>query len=292
MHRIDRSVPLFFTRVRGTRIPITLQLIADVLRVLRIEFLDYPSCKRLRIMSRDELMSAFCERPSVWGDRLFTPCRPFAKGPRFMNIVMTFDLHPLSHYNSITEPHAPFLLSLLKHLTIDFPSHFILSIIDVHLDLASHDKLIFPSATTKILRNFSVPFPSSNHFTVMCVIDYATVKCSKAQFHSRQSDSAAPPSHSAPSTSAPSSSSGDVTVGDIMVQLQHNDACLDTLSTELYQVNVRVGRIAWRQVSMGGFALVSLVASNSDSEDDDDSDDDDASDDADGDASSTDEMST
>ena len=39
MHGIDRSVPLFFTRVRGTRIPITPQLVADVLWVPRIEFL-------------------------------------------------------------------------------------------------------------------------------------------------------------------------------------------------------------------------------------------------------------
>ena len=151
------------------------------------------------------------------------------------------------------------MLSLLEHLTIDFPSHFILSIIDVHLDSASRDKLIFPSAITRILRPFSVPFPSSDHFTVMCAIDYATVKRSEAQFQSRQSDLAAPPSHlapsrSAPSTSAPSSSLGDVTLGDIMAQLQHMDARLDTLSIELYQVNVRVGRITRRQATMGDFA--------------------------------------
>ena len=110
-----------------------------------------------------------------------------------MNMVMTFVLHPLSHYNSITELHARFLLSLLEHLTIDFPSHFIISIIDVHLDSASRDKLIFASAITRILRHFSIPFPSSDHFTVMCAIDYATIKCSEAQFRVRQSDSAASP---------------------------------------------------------------------------------------------------
>ena len=166
-----------------------------------------------------------------------------------MNMVMTFVLHPLSHYNSITEPCARFLLSLLEHLTIDFPYHFILSIIDVHLDLASRDKLIFPSAITRILRHFSVPFPSSDHFTVMCAIDYTTVKRSEAQLRLRQLDSAASssrsaPSRSAPSTSAPPSSSGDVSLGDVMAQLQCMDACLDTLSTEMYQVNVRVGHIA------------------------------------------------
>ena len=79
-----------------------------------------------------------------------------------------------------------------------------------------------------------------------------------------------------------------------MAQLQRMDACLDTLSTKLYQVNVCVGRIARRQVSMGGFAPgatpspPSSMASDSEDEDDDDGDDDDA----DGDASSTDEMST
>ena len=62
-------------------IPITSQLVADVIRIPRIEFLDYPSCERLRTVSRDELMSAFYERPFVWGERLFTLCRPFAKGP-------------------------------------------------------------------------------------------------------------------------------------------------------------------------------------------------------------------
>ena len=97
-----------------------------------------------------------------------------------MNMVMTFVLHPLSHYNSITEPCAQFLLSLLKHLTIDFPFHFILSIIDIHLDLASRDKLIFPFVITRILRHFFVPFPSFDHFTVMCAIDYDTVKRSEA----------------------------------------------------------------------------------------------------------------
>ena len=104
MHEIDRSVPLFFTRVRGTCTPIIPQLVVNVLRVPRIEFPDYLSCEHLRIMSRDELMSAFCEHPSAWGERLFTSCRPFAKGPRFMNMVMTFVLHPLFLYNSITEP--------------------------------------------------------------------------------------------------------------------------------------------------------------------------------------------
>ena len=163
MHGIDHLVPLFFTHVWATRILVTSQLVVDVLRVPRIEFPDYPGCKRLRTVSRDELMYAFFEHPTAWGECLFTLCRPFAKGPRFMNMVMTFVLHQLSHYNSITEPHAQFLLSPLEHITIYFPSHFILSIIDVHLDSASCDKLIFPSAITRILHHFSLFRPFYHH---------------------------------------------------------------------------------------------------------------------------------
>ena len=83
-----------------------------------------------------------------------------------------------------------------------------------------------------------------------------------------------------------------------MTQLQRMDTCLDTLSTELYQVNVRVGRIARQQATMGGFAPEATpsppppVTSDFEDEDDDDGDDDDVSDDDDGNASSTDEMST
>ena len=126
MHRIHRSVPLFFIHVQRTRIPVTLQLVANVLRVPRVEFLDYLSCERLWTVSKDELKSTFCERPSEWGECQFTYCLAFAKCPRFSNMVMTFVLHPFSHYNSITETRARFLLSLLEHLTIDFPSLFIL----------------------------------------------------------------------------------------------------------------------------------------------------------------------
>ena len=82
-----------------------------------------------------------------------------------------------------------------------------------------------------------------------------------------------------------------------MGQLQRMDARLDTLSKELYQVNVCVDRIARRQATMSGFApKVSpppppSVASESEDDDDDDGDDDDASDDDDGDGSSTYKMS-
>ena len=101
-----------------------------------------------------------------------------------------------------------------EHLTVDFPSHFILSLIDVFQDSASCDKLIFPFAIIRILRYFSVSSPASDPFTFMCAIDATTVKRSEVQFRSRQQDSTRPsrptPSRFTWPTSALSFSSSDV----------------------------------------------------------------------------------
>ena len=86
-----------------------------------------------------------------------------------------------------------------------------------------------------------------------------------------------------------------------MVELQHMDAHLDTLSDELCQVNTRVSRNAQHQAKMGSYTMPSTPVVSADESDDsngaDDADDDDATaseDDADGNASfsGTDEMST
>ena len=106
IHGFDYSIPHFITRVRGTCIVVTPDLISEVLYIPRVEFVDYPDYDRLRTMSKDELLSHFCETHSSWGDRQNTPYSGLAKGPRFLNMVMTFIFHPLSHYNSIIEPCA------------------------------------------------------------------------------------------------------------------------------------------------------------------------------------------
>ena len=246
MHGFDTSIPQFVICVQGMHIVVTPNLIPKVLHVPRVAHPDYPGYNHLRTLSKDELMSLFCETPSSWGDRQNTRCSTFAKGPRFFNMVMTFVYHLLSHYNSIIEPHARFLLSLIKDLSIDFPSHFILALIDVYKDTMTHDKHIFPSIITRILHHFSISFPAPDHFFVMGAIEAATIRRSDAQLRpmQTQTETAAPLTSSTPSTSAPSSFVGGVTLEAIKAQLVHMDARLDILSDKLCQANTRVGRIA------------------------------------------------
>ena len=129
-------------------------------------------------------------------------------------MVMTFVLHPLSHYNSITEPFAYFLLSLLEGLTINFPSHFIISFIDVYKDTTTHDKLIFPSAITRIIHHAFVSYLEFAHFTIMGAISGMSVRWSEAQLRSKlpRNEMVTPLASSAPSPFAPFSFTGGVTL--------------------------------------------------------------------------------
>ena len=90
-------------------------------------------------------------------------------------MVMTFFLQPLSQYNSITKPCARVLLSLIKDLTIDFPSHFILSFINVYKDMVTRDKLIFPYTITRIICHSSVSYLEFVHFSFMGALSTASV---------------------------------------------------------------------------------------------------------------------
>ena len=95
-------------------------------------------------------------------------------------MVMTFVLTPRSHYNTITKPRAYFLLSLLEDFSIDFPSHMIVSMIDIFRDTATRDKLIFPSAITRILSHVHITIPLSSPFYVMGAISKESIRRSDA----------------------------------------------------------------------------------------------------------------
>ena len=173
---IDTFVPCFAITFQDTHIAVTPNLISEVLHVPRVSHPDYPGYECLQTISTDELLSHFYETPSIWGGKQNTPCSSCAKGLRFLNMVMTFTLTPLSHYNSIIKPRARFLLSLLEDLSINIPFHFITSILDVYHDTTTHDKLIFPSAITRILCHFFILIPDSPYYATIGAIDVDSVR--------------------------------------------------------------------------------------------------------------------
>ena len=69
MHRFDYYIPQFVTHVQGIRMIVTPGIIFEVLHISKVAHPDYLGYERLRIVSKDELSSLFCETPSSWGDR-------------------------------------------------------------------------------------------------------------------------------------------------------------------------------------------------------------------------------
>ena len=175
MHAIVTSIPWFTTIFRGTRIIVIPELIFELLHVPRVDRPDYPSHRHLSSISSKELASLFCEKAMLWGGTLNFSIIEFSKGPWFLNMVMTFVLTLRSHYNTITEPGAHFVLSLMEGLFIDFPSHMIESIIDCYHDTTTHDKLIFPLAITRILIHMHITILPSPHFHVMVAISKESI---------------------------------------------------------------------------------------------------------------------
>ena len=57
MHGFDYSVSFFVTRFRGTCIVVTSDIVFDMLHVPRVAHPNYPSCKRLKTVSKDELIT-------------------------------------------------------------------------------------------------------------------------------------------------------------------------------------------------------------------------------------------
>ena len=64
MHKIDTSVPHFFSRVRGTHIVVTPEIVSEVLHVPRVAHPDYLAFKHLRTVSKDERSSRFFKTSS------------------------------------------------------------------------------------------------------------------------------------------------------------------------------------------------------------------------------------
>ena len=58
---------------------VTLDIVFEVLHIPKVALLDYHGCDRLKIMSKDEHASLFCETPSSWDECQNTLTRPLLK---------------------------------------------------------------------------------------------------------------------------------------------------------------------------------------------------------------------
>ena len=117
----------------------------------------------------------------VWGNLLNFTTLDFAKGPRILNMMMSFVLTPWSHYNTITEPCTHFsFLSLERSLYRLSFTHDSIYDIYIYQDSATRDKLIFPSAITHILTHMHVLILSTPLFSIKGAISQGSMQRSAA----------------------------------------------------------------------------------------------------------------
>ena len=69
----------------------------------------------------------------------------------------------------------------MEDISIDFPSHMIVSMIDCYQDIAMRNKLIFPSTITRILTHMHVTIPPSPLFYVLGAISKESMQRSVAK---------------------------------------------------------------------------------------------------------------
>ena len=79
IHSIDTYVPRFAITFRSTHIVVTPDHISEVLHILRVAHPNYPSYEYLQTVSKDELLSHFCETSSTCGGKLNTLCSSFCQ---------------------------------------------------------------------------------------------------------------------------------------------------------------------------------------------------------------------
>ena len=74
----------------------------------------------------------------------------------------------------------------MENLFIDFPSHMIVSTIDIYQDTTTRDKRIFLSAITHILTHLHVTIPLSPLFYSMGAINKESIRKNDAQLAAKR----------------------------------------------------------------------------------------------------------
>ena len=84
MHGFDYSIPLFVTRIRGTRIVVTLDIVSDVFHIPKVAYLDYLVVSALGLCPKMSLYLLFVSVPLIGVIISSLLVRPFLKGLSFL----------------------------------------------------------------------------------------------------------------------------------------------------------------------------------------------------------------
>jgi hypothetical protein len=109
----------------------------------------------------DAMISHFCGKTMAWDSSNKAGTHYYTCETRAYNLIMCFNLLPLSHRNTISKVRVKFLYAFMTGVSIDLPSVICNSLIEMHQcqDKTSH--LIHPSPITRLHTYLKITIPST-----------------------------------------------------------------------------------------------------------------------------------
>jgi hypothetical protein len=157
---INTTTLEFDVFIRKKKYHISPDVVAAALNIPRVDKPGYPFIDQL-VPLRDNMMALFCGKPTAWGTKKSNPTTQFTCEARIFNLVMSHNLLPVSHRNTLGIPRAQFLYALMTGVTIDLPSVICNSFIKMHYSKDASLSLIHPCAITRILTHLNMKFTAA-----------------------------------------------------------------------------------------------------------------------------------
>ena len=157
---INTTTLEFDVFLRKKKYHISPDVVAIALNIPRVDQPGYPFIDQL-VPLRDNMMELFCGKPIAWGTKKSNPTTEFTCEAHIFNLVMSHNLLPVSHRNTLGLRRAQFLYALMTGVTIDLPSVICNSFITMHHSKDASLSLIHPCAITRILTHLNMNFPAA-----------------------------------------------------------------------------------------------------------------------------------
>uniref|UniRef100_A0A2N9ERH9 Putative plant transposon protein domain-containing protein n=1 Tax=Fagus sylvatica TaxID=28930 RepID=A0A2N9ERH9_FAGSY len=182
----------------------------------------------------DTIMSYFSEETIAWGSSSKCGSQSFTAKTRVFNLIMSFNILPLSHWNTLSKSRARFLYAFMKGVSIDLPSVICREMIEMHHCKDTASLLNYPCLITRLFTYLEITLPSGT----LCYPRVA-LPTDKSSFTRRVSHVKL----DEPTPSTPM-------LTDVMASLQAITSSQECILKELKEQGVALGKFAKRLQSM------------------------------------------
>ena len=145
---------------RKKKYHICLDVIAIAFELPRVSNPTYPFSPK-STPTDDKMISYFCGKPMEWGSNKTITTKCFTNESCLYNLIMCFNLLPLSYRNTVIKERAKFLYAFMKKVSIDLLSVLRKSLIELHEYEDKMTHLIYPCLITRLLTHLKITIPSN-----------------------------------------------------------------------------------------------------------------------------------